>query len=158
MFYIILVRAKRVHCHRVEQHSFLLCCMQVSESICSLMSHDSQIAQEMPHVERVFTMMDSDGDGVVTKEDFFQYCITTNTVRQSLAFLPWICFQLFLLLFMNYDEINMITLYIFPICMSRKAFFVNTLVLNRQSVCTLCLPLTGREDTVAVTFGDVSYI
>ena len=62
--------------------------MQVSESIFNLMSHDSQIAQKMPNVDRVFTMMDSDGDGVVTKDDFFRYCITNNTVRQSLAFLP----------------------------------------------------------------------
>jgi hypothetical protein len=66
----------------------LIVYMQVSDSICSLMSHNSEIAQEMPHVDRVFTMMDSDGDGVVTQEDFFRYCITTNTVRQSLEFLP----------------------------------------------------------------------
>jgi Ca2+-binding EF-hand superfamily protein len=42
----------------------------------------------MPHVERMFTMMDRDGDGVVTKEDFYRYCITNNSVRQSMGFLP----------------------------------------------------------------------
>ena len=45
--------------------------LQVSESICSLMSHNSPPGQEMLHVYRVFTSMDSDGDGVLTKEDFY---------------------------------------------------------------------------------------
>ena len=39
--------------------------LQVSESILSLMSHDPTPGQEMPHVDRVFTSMDRDGDGVL---------------------------------------------------------------------------------------------
>ena len=44
-------------------------------------------SEKIPYVDSVFTSMDVDGDGVVTKEEFFTYCMNTNNVRQSMAFL-----------------------------------------------------------------------
>ena len=51
-------------------------------------SEDPCTAERMPQVDRVFTMMDRDGDGMITKEEFITYCVNTNTVMQSLAVLP----------------------------------------------------------------------
>ena len=61
---------------------------KVSESILNLMSCDSSPGKKMLHVDKVFSRMDRDGDGVVTKEEFLSYCMNTSTVRQSLGFLP----------------------------------------------------------------------
>ena len=52
------------------------------------MGHDQTMSQGLPHMDTVFTVMDMDGDGVITKEEFFTYCYNTHTVRQSLEVLP----------------------------------------------------------------------
>ena len=60
------------------------------DSVLQLMgAEDPCTAERMPQVDRVFTMMDRDGDGMITKEEFITYCVNTNTVMQSLAVLPW---------------------------------------------------------------------
>ena len=61
-------------------------CCQVCDSVLQLMGADDP--ERMPQVDKVFTMMDRDGDGMVTKEEFITYCVSTNTVMQSLAVLP----------------------------------------------------------------------
>ena len=62
--------------------------MQVSESIYDLMGSEASSTQKMQFVDNVFTKMDMNGDGVVTKEEFMNYCSTTNNVMQSMGYLP----------------------------------------------------------------------
>ena len=52
------------------------------------MGHEQPASHTMPHIDTVFMGMDRDGDGVVSREEFFTYCYNTNTVRQSMDFLP----------------------------------------------------------------------
>ena len=52
------------------------------------MGYDQTVTQVMPHIDAVFTVMDMNGDGVVTKEEFFTYCYNKHSVRQSLEVLP----------------------------------------------------------------------
>ena len=52
------------------------------------MGHDQPSNKDLDHMDRVFTSMDRDGDGVVTKEEFITYCYNTHAVTQSMAFLP----------------------------------------------------------------------
>ena len=61
--------------------------MQVSESIYDLMGSEAPADKK---VDKLFTRMDLNGDGIVSKEEFVSYCINTNNVRQSMEFLPWI--------------------------------------------------------------------
>ena len=61
---------------------------KVWKSILNLMSCDFSPGKKMLHVDKVFSRMDRDGDGVVTKEEFLSYCMNTSTVWQSLGFLP----------------------------------------------------------------------
>merc|ERR1712123_133623 len=60
--------------------------MKASDSILCLMGHDQPSKKDLDHVDRVFTSMDRDGDGVVTKEEFITYCYNTDNVTQSMAF------------------------------------------------------------------------
>ena len=60
---------------------------QVSESISCLMGHNEE-GIRMTHVDDVFYHMDLNGDGLISKEEFFTYCMNTQNVRHSLEFLP----------------------------------------------------------------------
>ena len=62
--------------------------LQVSDSIYDLMGGDTPSSQKMQFVDKVFTRMDMDGDGVVTKDEFISYCSNNIYVTQSMGFLP----------------------------------------------------------------------
>merc|ERR1711892_57864 len=62
--------------------------VKVTESIYDLMGSNVPQNQKLQYADQLFTKMDLNNDGVVTKEEFISYCFTTDNVRQSMCFLP----------------------------------------------------------------------
>ena len=60
--------------------------VQVTDSIHELMGSTSanNALDAHSHVERIFATMDLNQDGVITIDEFIQYCETTDEVRESM--------------------------------------------------------------------------
>ena len=59
----------------------------MSESIFDLMGQGTIDKELLDHIEHVFDNMDSNRDGVVTLEEFIEYCGRSEEVRKSLLVL-----------------------------------------------------------------------
>ena len=62
--------------------------VQVTDSIYDLVGADTHPRIKMQNVEAVFSCMDSNRDGIITREEFVNYCSNTNNVARNLAVLP----------------------------------------------------------------------
>ena len=70
--------------HRI----FILSIFQVTDSIYDLVGAETPPKVKMQNVEQVFSCMDSNRDGIITKEEFVKYCSDTHHVSRNLAVLP----------------------------------------------------------------------
>ena len=62
--------------------------LQVTDAIHSLIHADTVPKLMLKKVEKVFSCMDTDRDGVVTMEEWLQYCRSDIDIGRSLAALP----------------------------------------------------------------------
>ena len=60
----------------------------MTDSIYDLVGAETPPKVKMANVETVFTCMDSNRDGIITKEEFVNYCSSTNNVSRNLSVLP----------------------------------------------------------------------
>ena len=79
----------------VRLHLILLL-SKVTDSIYDLVGAETHPKVKVQNVEQVFTCMDSNRDGIITKEEFVNYCSNTNNVSRNLSVLPWGVFRVFL--------------------------------------------------------------
>ena len=61
---------------------------QVTESIFYLVGNEPRQNLKVQKMEQVFSAMDINKDGVVTREEFVNYCINDNDIYTSFTFLP----------------------------------------------------------------------
>ena len=66
----------------------LISMFQVTESIYCLVGNEPRQKLKVQKMEQVFSAMDINKDGVVTKEEFVNYCINDNDIYTSFTFLP----------------------------------------------------------------------
>ena len=66
----------------------ILLLSKVTDSIYDLVGAETHPKVKMQNVEQVFTCMDSNRDGIITKEEFVNYCSNTNNVSRNLSVLP----------------------------------------------------------------------